>query len=262
MREDANMPQSSDSNLISFDINILKGHVKNSHDIVAFRDELLLGGFSIEMLIYLAQIVDKDFNSGTPRLNKRVIFQVFRNLVKIGESVYGTHATKNKELAFLFFGWFRRFYKSPTYSDAVNRLFIHQELNEEQIQWLIEHCEDELPAFATNHVLNRLLKYRYDSTLIYDWAKQCLAQESFEDRSWDLYAILISTDGDYTAVPSAEHRALLGAIYRSRLGAEHKRELYFEVADRGDIRQLVLFAVHSGDQAIIKRIKSDLLGGV
>ena len=256
------MPQNSDPNLISFDIDVLKAYVKNSHDIVTFRDELLLGGFSIEMLIYLAEIADQDFALGTPRLNKRVIFQVFRNLVKIGESVYGTDATKSRELALLFFGWFTRFYKSPTYSDAVNRLLIHQELNDEQIQWLIEHCEDELPAFATNHVLNRLLKYRYDSALIYNWAKQCLAQGSFEDRSWDLYAILISTDGNYAAVPSSEHRALLGAIYRSRLGSERKRQLYFEIADRGDIRQLVLFAVHSGDEEIIKHIKTDLLGGV
>lgn len=256
------MPQNSDPNLITFDIAVLKGYIKNSHDIVTFRDELLLGGFSTEMLIYLAEIVDQDFASKTPRLNKRVIFQVFRNLIKIGGSVYGADATKSRELALLFFAWFRRFHRSSTYSDAVNRLLIHQELNEEQIQWLIDHCEDELPAFATNHALNRLLKYQYDSTLIYEWAKQCLAQGRFEDRSWDLYAILISTDGNYTAVPSTEHRALLGAIYRSRLGTERKRQLYFEVADRSDIRQLVLFAVHSGDEEIIKRIKTDLLGGV
>lgn len=78
------MPQNSDPNLITFDIAVLKGYIKNSHDIVTFRDELLLGGFSTEMLIYLAEIVDQDFASKTPRLNKRVIFQVFRNLIKIG----------------------------------------------------------------------------------------------------------------------------------------------------------------------------------
>lgn len=101
---------------------------------------------------------------------------------------------------------------------AVNTFLKDVILSDDQIQWLLANCENNIL------VLNRILRYPSKNELIETWATQAYLKGKYRNRLSEIMAILIRED-----IPNFLNNessvSLLWAIYYSQINTAKKRQL-------------------------------------
>ncbi len=106
-----------------------------------------------------------------------------------------------------------------------------QELENEQIEWLVENCS------KNDYVLNRLLKYPKENILIENWANMVLDTNEYDNRQSEIYGILIKKTIP-EKVKYKDTNNLVWGIYYSKSNNEIKKKLLIESANYSNLRSV------------------------
>ena len=168
--------------------------ILNYQDFLKHRDYLLYYKYNPKVFIALIDLIHDIWNT-----KKRISRP---SLIQVAKRYYLSCEKEKKELPELtiqkIFELFKRvvYYKDVKVVEAsridlnraVNNLLSGIKLNEESQKWLCEHAE------YSHHILNRVLRYPYKSTLITAWARENYYKDSLRTRRSELAGWIIDED--------------------------------------------------------------------
>jgi hypothetical protein len=134
---------------------------------------------------------------------------------------------------------------------CVSAILKDKPLRSHQVQWLLDNVD------ASEHILNRLLRYPNFDSLIADWARTAIQKPELEKRRAELLGRLIAND----LPPEAEYlpsAAILWGIYYSSANTETKHNLIIRCASDDNMDEALEICMRCGLVTTLRELRSKI----
>ncbi len=221
----------------------LRKYIKSTRDIYIKRNFLKTITFNEKSIAYLVGLIVCDLKNNV-RFQRYECLKVIKRIIKnyIINNPFSESLIDN--LFYLYQKYI--FNGNDEIQWAVSIYIKNQPLNNNQIQWLINHSEE------SEHIVNRLLRYPFKNTLITDWATAVYKNNKLTDRLSEIIGILI--DEDIPAFIKVSNNTLVWAIYYSKCSNAKKEELILKYMNYEDYSSSIEVADRLGLSSISREL--------